>query len=135
MSDNPYEPPKSGNADPATPPRRDWTTWSPFQSDLVRQICENLTPDERRQITKRGVLYGLWVAATVAIPGSQLSMALAAGRVNPVLATIASVLVFLHLACIPVWQRMQKQFLCQTKWAVSRGLDPEALSMFQWRRR
>lgn len=43
-------------------------TWSPFQSDEVREICAHPTSEERSQAGGRSALYGVWVFASVVAP-------------------------------------------------------------------
>jgi hypothetical protein len=109
--------------------KTDWNVWSPFQSAEVRDICAHLTEDEKSESSRRGGFYGLWVAATLALP---LSMALVSKSQGLVL--VAVVLVVVHLACIPVWQRMQRRFLCTTAWAREHAITPEQLKRFAFRK-
>lgn len=102
-------------------------TWSPFQSDMIRQICEHMKPQEREDTASRGAMYGMWVALTFAIP---LSFGLAHG-----LYAIAIPLIIVHIVCIPFWLKSQKQFLCQTEWAREQKVAPETLCIFSLRPR
>ena len=104
------------------------SSWSPFQSAEVRQICAHMTPAELASVRRRGGLYGLWVAATFAIP---LSMAIT--WPSPVALTVASVLILLHVICIPIWMRRQRRFLASTSWATSQGIKSESLRLFSLR--
>jgi hypothetical protein len=87
-----------------------------------------MTESEKAETSRRGGLYGFWVFATFAGP---LSLALMYR--HPVLVAIAAVLVVVHIACIPIWQRMQRNFLCSTSWAREHGLTPERLRLFAFR--
>ena len=104
------------------------STWSPFQSQEVREICEHMTGAERDEVARRGRHYGFWVAATFAGP-----LALAITSRSLALMVIAIVLVTIHIACIPAWQRKQKGFLCSTTWAQERGFTPDRLKLFAFR--
>jgi len=108
---------------------RNWKTWSPFQSPEVRQICAHMTDAERAKVAERGGGYGLWVAATFALP---LAFALAYRSLVTII--IAAVLVTVHVICVPFWQRGQKRFLCSTAWAREQGLTPERIRLFGFRR-
>ena len=52
----------------ASPQPADWRTWSPFQSRQVREICAHMTEAERRELSLRGALFGIWNAATFFVP-------------------------------------------------------------------
>lgn len=99
--------------------KQNWKTWAPFQSPKVREICEHMTEAERRKATMHGILYGLWVAASLAVP---LFVAAAFG--HPLVALIA---VPLFIASIPVWRNTQRSFLCSTAWAREKSFTPERL--------
>jgi len=104
-----------------------WKTWSPFQSAQVREICAHMTEAESTEATRRGGLYGLWVFATFAGP---LSFSVVFH--HPVLIAAASVLVVIHVACIPAWLKMQRGFLCSNGWASEQGVTPERLRLFSF---
>jgi len=105
-----------------------WETWSPFQSPEVREICANMTDTEKAKASYRAGFYGLWAAATFALPLTQTIIAhSSSGKV------IAVVLVAIHIACIPIWQKMQRNFLCSTTWARERSITPDRLRLFAFR--
>jgi len=87
-----------------------------------------MTDTEKAEASRRGGSYGLWVAATFAIP---LSFAIV--ERSQLLMVIAAVLVVIHIACIPIWRKMQRRFLCSTAWARERGITPEQLRTFGFR--
>jgi len=107
---------------------KNWKTWSPFQSPEVRDICAHMTDAERAEVSQRGGGYGLWVAATFALP-----LAFALTYRSLVAIVIASILVTVHIVCIPIWQKCQKRFLCSTAWAREQGFTPERIRMFAFR--
>jgi len=102
----------------------DWKTWSPFQSENVRLICANMTEHEKSKVEKQGGIYGIWCALTFAVPISFLIMF----ESLPV-HVLAGLLIVLHIAMIPRWQRRQKAYLCSTEWAAANGYKPEDLSL------
>jgi hypothetical protein len=108
--------------------KANWNTWSPFQSSEVRQICAHMTDSEEAEVKRRSESYGVWVAVTLAIP-----LAFAVVARNVIFTLIAAVLITIHVACIPIWQRMQKRFLCSTVWARERGITADRLRMFGFR--
>lgn len=103
----------------------DWYTWSPFQSEDIKAICSNMTATEKLTAAKRGAFYGIWVAMSLAIP-----MGLAIFRPSWVSLCLVLVFVVVHILCIPVWQRKQREFLCSTEWAQSQGVTPGSLKLF-----
>ena len=113
----------------------DWRMWSPFQSPVVRDICANMTPEEKATVTWRGVMYGLWVAVSVGLPIQLIVMGVCAGKLNPIVATISGSLVVAHMIGIPIWQRRQRQFLGNTIWARQNGIEPANIQMLCFRTR
>lgn len=106
----------------------DWRTWAPFQSEKTRRICANMTPEEKEAALMRGTHYGVWVAITFAVP-----LGFAVAFHNTAVMFIAAILIAIHIACIPIWQRWQRQFLCSTEWARQQEISPEQLKLFAWR--
>ncbi len=102
-----------------------WQTWSPFQSAEVREICMHMTDAERAEASRRSGLYGLWVFATFAGP---LSFAVVFRQ--PALMAVAAVLIVIHIACVPVWLKMQRRFLSSTTWATEHGVAADRLRLF-----
>ena len=101
------------------------STWSPFQSPEVRDICAHMTEAEKATASRRGAIYGLWCAATLAVP-----FALAISQRSWSIVLLAAVLIAVHVACLPVWFRMQRRFLCSTAWARECGISPDTLALF-----
>ncbi len=108
--------------------KANWKTWSPFQSPEVRDICTHMTDAERAEASRRAGLYGIWVAATFAVP-----LAFAMSERSHLFTVIAAVLVTIHVICIPIWQKMQRRFLCSTAWAREHGITSDRLRMFAFR--
>lgn len=108
--------------------KANWKTWSPFQSPEVREICSHMTDAEKAEVARRGGFYGFWVAATFAVP---LSFAIIERSL--LFIVVAAVLVAIHIACVPIWQRMQRRFLCSTVWAREHGITTDRLRMFAFR--
>ena len=106
----------------------DWKTWSPLQSAQTKDVCAHMTESERRTVALRGGLYGLWCAATFAIPISQAMVFR-----NPVTLTVAAILCSIHIIAIPFWLRSQRRFLCGTVWAKEQGVNPNDLRLFSCR--
>lgn len=128
-SDNPYEPPQSDLVETS-----DWKTWSPFQSKIVRKICANMTDDEKSTAARHGMLYGLWCGVSFALPIQFIALAYFAGKLTRLIGALGGLVIVTHLFCIPIWQRRQRQFLCNTEWARDNGIQPGALIRFKWSR-
>jgi hypothetical protein len=94
-----------------------------------------MTAEETSTITRRGYLYGLWVAVSLVLPLQPISIGFATGKVNPILFATGALLVTTHFICIPIWQRRQRQFLCGTRWAREKDIQPESLKLFSFRTR
>ena len=132
--DNPYDPPQSSVEQP-TEHRADWKTWSPFQSEIVREICANMTPEEKSKNTKVGFLYGLWCAVTVALPLQFTLMSWAVGKFRFSYAVIVVVLLAIHVAAIRPFRRYQRKSLANTAWARGRGITAETPTLSRFGKR
>ena len=103
-------------------------SWAPFQSDEVRKICAHMTKVEQNAASWRSSFYGLWVGITCAIPlGSLPLFAMVEKKWS--FAVIAGILFVVHIACIPIWLKSQRRFLCSTAWALAHGFKPEELKL------
>ena len=107
-----------------SPHPADWRTWSPFQSRQVREICAHMTDAERRELSLRGALFGIWNAATFFVP-----WAIAFYAPKPLNWFFAPTVLLVGLAFYPLWQRIMREFLASTKWARQQGVAPESLPM------
>ncbi len=99
-----------------------WYIWSPFQSGTVKEICAHMTMDEKIVAMIRSGLLGLWVAAALAAPQCIILLPAVFGIKRSALAiSIAVILLIIFLISIPIIRKRNKNFLCSTKWAKSRG--------------
>ena len=132
--DNPYDPPQSL---PERPAGRggNWKTWAPFQSETVREICANMTPEEKSKNTRIGFLYGLWCAVTVAMPLQFTAMSWAVEKFRLSYAVVAVVLLGIHVAAIRPFRRYQRRFLANTAWARNNSIDAETLELSRFGKR
>ena len=105
----------------------DLATWSPFQSDQVREICAHMTDEERSDAFERSALYGLWILPTFVWPVRLLWNHSSTWSV-----VLGATLILLHVGMLPWWRRRQKRFLFSTQWARSQGLSPEARPSRLW---
>ena len=113
----------------------DSNSWSPFQSDQVKEICAHMTKTERRATFKRGALWGLLMGF---VPGM---VALILGAVVFRSALIAVTVCFLILPLIALvlykkWYpnvvRSWQTFLASTEWARSQGFKAEDIHLYKW---
>ena len=102
----------------------DWRTWSPFQSQNVKTICEHMTTEEKKTITVYGMHSGI-IIASFHFP---LIIALFFFRNYPfVIATIVLLIWIAMVFILLRHQRKGKELLCSTEWAKSQGITPEAI--------
>ena len=106
------------------PQAADWRAWGPFQSRQVREICAHMTEAERRELSLRGALFGIWNAATFFVP-----WAVAFYAPRPLNWALAPIVLLVGLAFYPLWQRIMREFLASTSWARQQGVAPETLRM------
>ncbi|MFO0783057.1 MAG: hypothetical protein U0636_05190 [Phycisphaerales bacterium] len=112
------------------------STWSPFQSPEVREICAHLTPAEHAQLMtdarQRGADVGQWFAMPF---GVSVSSWLWSWQVGVVLSALFVIyLAIIGFPRIRAMRRRSLELLCQTDWARSRGYTPEHLRLmaFPW---
>jgi len=100
---------------------------SPFQSEIVKDICIHLNDKEKLCIKRHALLYGLWGGLTFAVP---ISFAIC----NPSLHTIitAVILGIIFLIFFPFWLRKQRTLLYSTQWAKNQGYKPESIKFFSF---
>jgi hypothetical protein len=106
----------------------DLTTWSPFQSRQVQEICAHMTASEKSRAWTRGFGYGMWVCVTVAGP-----LAFGWWSASTPLRVGAWALLGVHVCALPYWLRQTRRFLCSTAWAQGQGVAPDQLTLFQFR--
>jgi len=115
----------------------DTNTWSPFQSDQVKQICAHMTTTERRAAIRRGTVWGLLIGI---VPGM---IALILGAMvfrSAVVVVTVCFLIFplialvLHRKWLPNVVKSQRDFLASTEWARSQGIKAEDIRLYNWQR-
>jgi hypothetical protein len=112
------------------------STWSPFQSPEVREICEHLTPAEHAKLIadarQRGTDLGRWIAFPFAVTVGLLFWSWQVGLV-----LLPLFIIYFAISGFPRIQTMRRRsmgLLCETEWARSRGYTPERLRLmsFPW---
>ena len=105
------------------------STWAPFQSQQVKEICSHMTAKERKSAVRRGATFGLILAipAFLCIPVGQwlFDSALIGVLIIQSLAFISVVVLLLKYR--PLIDKSQKEFLASTKWAQECGLTPDKI--------
>jgi hypothetical protein len=112
------------------------STWSPFQSAEVREICAHLSPTEHSRLMEdareRGRQMGQWFTVPLAIVVVLLSMSWRLG-----LALVALFVAYFVLWLLPRFRAMQQrsiEFLCQAEWARTQNYTPTRVRLmtFPW---
>jgi hypothetical protein len=112
------------------------STWSPFQSAEVREICAHLTPGEHARLLEdaqqRGARIGLWLAGPLGLSSALLVWRWQIGAV--LLALYVPYFLVFGLPRLRAMRRRSMELLCDTEWARSRGYDPATLRLmnFPW---
>jgi len=110
-------------------PRQDWWTWSPLQSQEVREICSHLTRAERNHLSLLAFLSAVWIVGTYSGMPAFIRSNSGSGKW-----IVASVWAILAVVTIPMLQRLMRHFLCSTTWAKERGFAPGQLRLFSFSR-
>jgi hypothetical protein len=110
------------------------STWSPFQSSDVRDICAHLTDDEKQQLMSQAGNYGRSAGGWIGLP---LGVVVASFFYS---ATVGCILAGLFVICLVVLVRRRvqtqqqrvREMLCETKYARERGYRPETLKIYDF---
>jgi len=112
-------------------------TWSPFQSEQVKEICAHMTRDERRATAWRGAACGLLIALVFGMTVVLLGMVIW----RSALVVVALWLLIFPLAVLlsrkkwwPQVVRSHQRFLASTEWAQSQGIKPEEIRLYTWQK-
>ncbi len=114
--------------------RADTSTWSPFQSEQVKEICSHMTRGERGAANRRGALFGLLIGI---IPGS---IGLICGPIifGSALKGMAVCFLTIPFIAFVLWRkwfhRSQQIFLASTEWARSQGIEADSIRLFSWQK-
>jgi hypothetical protein len=121
-----------------TTPSKDTSksTWSPFQSPEVREICAHLTPSESRQLIddarERGRKIGQWLALPLA---SVICVLFWFWQLGVVLcALFVAYCVIWFLPRIRAMRRHSIELLCESAWARAQNYTPSRVRLmsFPW---
>ena len=110
-------------------------TWSPFQSDQVKEICSHMTKRERRTAMKRSALWGLLIGI---IPGA-IGLILGPLILNSTLMGVMLCALIFPLIAFVLWKvwfprcnRSQQAFCASTEWARSQGMEAKDIQVFSF---
>jgi hypothetical protein len=113
----------------------DTNTWSPLQSDQVKEICAHMTKAEGRAAVKRGALWGVLIGvvpAAIALVLGIVAFRSAVVVVIVCLLTLPAIAVLLSRKWSPRVARSQQDFLASTQWAKSHGIKAEDIRLYKW---
>jgi len=107
------------------------STWSPFQSPEVRDICAHLSPEEHARLLAdarhRGKQLGQWIAAPSSVAAVSFMWSWSLGLVALVL--LMGYISTFGLVRIRVMRNKTKNLLCDTAWARKHGYTPTSLRL------
>jgi hypothetical protein len=133
-----HKPPAVGTIEDSLPPGFDLattSTWSPFQSAEVKEICRYLTLEEKRALMNQVLLF----SRTGASPGLLIFLPLLVVVLFSFRHTIIGML-YIRVYWWPRLRRRQcrmRELLCATKYASDKGYRVDNLNLysFPWSRR
>jgi len=109
------------------------STWAPFQSDQVKEICSHMTAGERRRAVGRGTVFGLILGGFLGVTGF-FGMVIGKWLFDSFL---TGVVIILAMQLIPMailfWKlkpridQSQKEFLASTQWSEEQGLTSDKI--------
>ena len=108
------------------------STWSPFQSSEVRDICAHLTPAEKRDLVVLGAHYGRDSGWRFAVPFGLVVMSFTYSRTLGVVLLVSFITYCATVGQrrIRAHQRRARELLCATGYARERGYTPDSLRMY-----
>ncbi len=111
------------------------STWSPFQSRQVKDICSHMTKAERAAAMKRGGFWGLLIGIVPCAVGLTLGpLILSSALIGVTLCALLFPLVALALwkKWLPYVHESQQSFLASTEFAKKQGIEAEDIQLFNW---
>lgn len=115
----------------------DTNTWSPFQSNQVKEICAHMTGTERRAAIRRGALWGLLIGI---IPGA-IGLILGVVVFRSALVVVTFCFLAFPAIALVLWKKWlphvvksQQSFLASTEWAKSQGIKADNIHLYNWQK-
>jgi len=109
------------------------STWYPFQSDQVKEICSHMTAEERRRTGGRGAVFGFILAGFFGVIWF-LGMLIGKWLFDSFLTGVIIILLLaLILMGISFWKlkplidQSWKDFLASTQWSEEQGLTSDKI--------
>ena len=115
----------------------DTNTWSPFQSDQVKQICQNMTKLERHVAVKRSALFGALLGIVPGVTGLILGVLFLKSAIVAVIGCLLVfplIALFLRKKWLPHVIKSQQQFLASTEWGKYQGIKAEEIKVYSWQK-
>lgn len=115
----------------------DTNTWSPFKSDQVKEICQNMTKSERRAAVKRIALFGAPIGIIPGVSGLVLGVPFfqsATVVVTGCILIFPLIALVLRNQWLPRVIKSQQRFLSSTEWAKSQGVKAEDIRVYSWQK-
>ena len=113
----------------------DTGTWSPFQSEQVKEICQNMAKSEHRAAVKRGALCGALIGIIPGATGLILGVLFfqsATAAVTGCILIFPLIALVLRKKWLPHVIKSQQRFLASTEWAKSQGVKAEDIQLYSW---
>ena len=108
------------------------STWAPFQSDQVREICSHMTAEERSRAVGRGAVCGLVLAGIFGAIGffgvaiGWLFDSFLTGLI--IILLLALILMGISFSTLkPLADQSQKELLASTRWSKEQGLTSDKI--------
>ncbi len=109
------------------------STWAPFQSDQVKDICSHMTKTERRRTVGRGAVCGVILAGFFGVIwffGMLIGKWLFDSFLTGVILIQPVVLILMGISfwkLKPLIDQSQKEFLASTQWSQEQGLTSDKI--------
>jgi hypothetical protein len=115
----------------------DTSTWSPFQSNQVNEICQHMTKAERRAAIMRGAKWGALIGIVPGMAGLILGVLFfksATVAVTGCALIVPVVAIALRKKWLSSVIESQQQFFASTEWAKSQGIKAEEIKVYSWQK-
>lgn len=109
------------------------STWAPFQSDQVKEICSHMTSEEKRRAVQRGAAFGFFLGGLLVAVGL---VGMPAGKwffdsflvgmivVQPVALILVGIILWKFK---PLMDQSNRKFLASTQWSKENGINSDSI--------
>lgn len=110
-----------------------YSTWSPFQSDQVKEICSHMSAKERRRAVGRGAVFGLILGGFLGVIGffgAAIGKWLFDSFLTGVIIIQPLALILIGISFWKLKPRIDqsgKDFLASTQWSEEQGLTSDKI--------